>query len=390
MTNSLSINPAQSAIGLLTTQKAIYRVGDRLMATVLTGTPSRHNGGNSIVRIGNGTVQVRSLIELSQGDVLKLQVAKLQPQTLLSVISINGVDSSTRVDPLMPHLIRLQARQGGLPDQLAVLNSIFKQASNTQLQPLLSQYIRHLLFNLASWSEVIQAGGLSQAFSNSGLFLENKLSLRKEKQRLARDFKASLLGLLHRLPDSDDRPLRRLISPPPPHRDAYPVPQPRALPIEIGNYPAESIQGMLREAGEAILARLMLHQIAAAENKQDCWLLELPIRDGDNLDLLHLRIERERHADGDDGKSRWMANLAVDLPQLGPIRTQVNIQNKCISCIFWAEHSTTVSIIRHRLKHLENALVAIGLKVQSLSCGHGTPPPPRSGQGRRALLDTKA
>jgi len=360
------------------------------MATVLTNTPSSYNGGSSIVRIGNGTVQVRSLIALNQGDVLKLQVTRLHPQTLLSVISINGIDSSTTVDPLMPHLIRLQARQGSLPEQLAILNSILTQAPNIRLQPQLSQYIRHLLFNLASWSEIIQAGGLSQAFSNSGLLLENKLSSRKEKQRFARDFKASLLGLLHRLPDSNNRTLRHLLPPPPPHRDAYPVPQPRAQPIEIGNYPNESLQGILREAGEAILARLLLHQIASAENEQDCWLVEIPIRDGDNLDLLHLRIDRERYTDGRDGESRWMANLAIDLPALGPIRTQVSLQNKWISCIFWAEHVTTVSIIRHRLKHLENALEAHGLRVQSLSCGHGTPPPTRSGQSRRALLDTKA
>lgn len=360
------------------------------MATVLVSTPPRHNGGSTIVRIGNATVQVRSAMELSQGDVIKLRVTKLHPQTLLSVISVNGVNSSIIVDPLMPHLIRLQARQGSLPEQLAVLNSILKQAPATHLQPQLSQYIRQLLFNLASWSEVIQARGLSQAFSNSGLLLENKLSYRKDKQRIARDFKASLLGLLHRLPDSDDRPSGRLLPPPPPHRDAYPVPQPRAQPIEIGSYSAESLQDMLRETGEAILARLLLHQIATAENKQDCWLVEIPIRDGDNLDLLHLRIERERHADGHDGQNRWMVNLAIELPELGPIRTRVSVQNKWISCIFWAEQAATVSILKHRLGCLENALETRGLKVQSLSCGHGTPPPTRSGQGRRALLDTKA
>jgi hypothetical protein len=294
------------------------------------------------------------------------------------------------VDPLMPHLIRLQARQGSLPEQLAILNSILAQAPNIRLQSQLSQYIRHLLLNLASWSEVIQAGGLSQALSNSGLLLESKLSYRKDRQRFTRDFKASLLGLLQRLPDADNRPLGRFLPPPPPYRDAHPVPQPRAQPIEIGHHPNESLHSMLREAGEAILARLLLHQIASAENEQDCWLVEIPIRDGDDLDLLHLRIDRECHGDGHDGQSRWMANLAIDLPTLGPIRTQVSLQNKCISCIFWAEQITTVSIIRHHLKHLQNALEAQGLKVQSLSCGHGTPPHTRSEQSRRALLDTKA
>ena len=361
-----------------------YRLGQQLMATVINGSTEKGSPANALIRIGNLTLQVRSTMDLSKGDVLKLQVMRLQPQTLLSMVAINGVKPSLKVDPLKSAVMQLQPRQGGLPELLGTLSTLVSNRSTGDLSAQLAPYLRQFFTSLIARHEISESAAMSQAFLNSGLFLEHKLLHRKNDPQFDKDLKASLLGLLNLLGKSGkrdtsaSRPPRRAASDTvqPPHRDVQPIPQPRSSPGDLGSYSENQIQALLNDLIEAALSRLTLHQIASAENSREGelrWLTEIPINNGGQADVLHLSVARENHGAGDKTQVRWSAELALDLPALGPITARVSLYKGQISGTLWAERESTVERLNREIHQLEDGLAKRKLKVKSLACYAGKP-----------------
>ncbi len=394
------VSQVRSDVSRLGAPARSHRLGQQLMATVINGSTTKGTTGNVLIRIGNQTLQVRSTMDLRLGDVLKLQVTRLQPQILLSVVAINGVKPSIAADPLTSALLQLQPRQGGLPELLSTLNAVASGRAFGDLSAQLSPYLRQLLNSFITLPEITESGALGQAFLNSGLFLESKLLSRKA---IDRDFKASLLGLLRLLGEpekpagtkSKPKPQPRDLSEPalPPHRDAQPMPQPRSLPGDIASYSENQIQDLLRNLIEAALTRLTLHQIASVENARESklrWLAEIPLHDGEYSDVLHLCITREDHGADNEAQDRWSAELALDLPALGPIRARVSLYKGKISSTLWAENTNTVEKLNSSLSRLEEALEACGMKIMSLACYAGKPVASERIYAPQPLIDVQA
>lgn len=400
MTTPSAIDSTQTAHALLSTQRGVFQLGKLLVATVLRSTPDGQSGGNTHLRLGKETLPIRSSVGLTKGDILNLQVMRVHPQTLLSITSINGQVLAKPPDLLATHLLHLQPQQDGLPKLLSVLNSMIGANHITQLPPPLNQFLRQLFNALPTRNEIFQAYGLSEALANSGLFLEHKLARRKETPLIGRDLKGLLLRLLNRLPDTNTPAPRQPLSlsdsyipPAPPNRDSYPTPQAQTQFTGMNDASIESMQHILQDAARAVLARLVLHQLTALEHTQDkqmCWLVEIPVRGNNQLDVLHLRIEKEPQRKHDSEASRWTATLAFDLPSLGPIQARVNIQRDLISSSLWAERKETASMLEGSLSTLRKNLEARGLRVRSITCCRGVPPFSTVQQNRRTLLNTKA
>jgi len=113
---------------------------------------------------------------------------------------------------------------------------------------------------------------------------------------------------------------------PAPLRGTVPVPQ-SALQISLdlinrlGNFRTDLLQQT-----EAALARIQLHQLAAVPREAERglleWLFELPIRRGDDIDLWSMRLLRDSGQQQHETRKpaqRWTAQLAFDLPGLGPV-----------------------------------------------------------------------
>ena len=369
---------------------------------MVSGTPDSRIGGDAILRVGTGNFPVRSQISLQAGQQINLQVAQITPKILLSVIPPNGPASAASPNALTTHLLQLQPRQGGLPTLFAALNLASQSSALHRAPSKVKGLIDRLVSSLASRSEIIQANGLRQAFGNSGLFLEARLSASRDGRHpsVDRDFKANLLKLINRLantPSADRNGLTsRLLTdtpPPLPHRDARPMPQPRAQINEASALNPDSIQQTLRQLGEAALARLTLHQLSAAQHTQDgrsCWLVEIPVRWGEQLDLLHMRIEAERHGSKRNKHNRWKVKLALDLPGLGALQIHVSTGENQVSSVFWAEQKSTANLLREKIPQLRDALENRGLKPSTLVCREGSPTPEPVDSEVRHLLDTQA
>jgi hypothetical protein len=379
------------------------RVGQVIKATTLSGTPNGRVGGNAVIRIGNESLQVRSHLKLTAGDQLTLRVTGHPPRTWLSVISINDTSPDGPPNPSFePYLMQLQPRQGSMPILFAALNALLINQTVPTLPPAIKQLSEVLLRSIISRSEITQTAALRHAILNSGLFLETKLGglLKGKNAQLEGDLKGLILALLNRLKNQPTRSsgLRWSIllpdlqhAPRPPNREYPPEPQARSQPLDPHLMDQAYALETLRRVGEAALARIALHQITAAEHALDgeaCWTVELPIRQGQDPDIVHLRIAREDRDKHRALSPRWSVTMALDLPELGPLHIQINLGDTQISTMFWAEKQQTGEILQNEFARLRQALENQGLQVVKLVCGEGMPPSPLHDRPLRSLIDT--
>ncbi len=144
---------------------------------------------------------------------------------------------------------------------------------------------------------------------------------------------------------------------------------------------------------DGALARIHVQQLQTAATEQQhrpVWVMELPVRTEQGVDLFDMRIQRdtEDHAPGDP-QAPWSVNLAFDLEKLGAIRARITLYGEDrISTVFWAEQHETSTYFNQHLDKLENRLKQVGLDVARLDCRCGKPDsPPPSNEPR--LVDEK-
>ncbi len=168
---------------------------------------------------------------------------------------------------------------------------------------------------------------------------------------------------------------------PPPFPGATPAPQAAVqATIDLVNRIGSLNTELLRQA-EAALARVQLHQLAShprdAERGILEWLLELPVRRGEEIDLWSMRIAREKQDDAapqQEHQRDWTAQLAFDLPGLGPVQAQVSLRGERVSTRFWTGDETTLPLFREHLAELQNMFGHVGLEVGELDCVPGPMP----------------
>jgi hypothetical protein len=108
------------------------------------------------------------------------------------------------------------------------------------------------------------------------------------------------------------------------------------------------------------------------------WLMELPIKHSDGVDVFDIRIQPDAEQQGRSDKDPthpWTVMLAFNLDGLGPVRAQISLFNGQISSYWWAEQVDTVQLFHQHLSFLENRLQHAGVPFQQLVCECGIPEP---------------
>ncbi len=325
------------------------------------------------------------------GQTLQLQVLEPGRPVALRVLETSTApivqqalrDALPRQLPLSSLLSSLQAIAGG------------NDPGSHKLPTAVLQQVQRILDRLPRRDGVAQAEGLQQALANSGLLFEARLAeaLRTNQpftqtaQQLGGDLKGGLLGLLSlllglRIPaGAGDRPSqgaqRHPADVPPPLPNSQPFAQPRQ-PTGAAALRNLSLPQQLRELLRQVdggLARIQLSQLASLgeDDNRRGWLLDLPLRHGDQFDLLQIRIDEERGGKGRKAASRWSVSLAVELEGLGEIHMRVSLGGGAVSATFWAADARSAELFEQHLGELQQRLQAAGLRVGKLSARHGSP-----------------
>ncbi len=286
---------------------------------------------------------------------------------------------ATDTSPLRDQALRQALpRQQALPPLLASLRPLTTPPpSQAPLPAAIQEGLRSLLAALPTRDAVATGEGLRQALLQSGPFLEARLAeaIGQGLPGLAGpDLKAGLLGLLARLlglrlptGSVEARPPTNESAPPLP--GGHPQAQARAAFSALDD-PGETLR-RLRQQVEGALARVQLVQLASLPGEEDgrrAWLLELPLRGGDDqVDVLALRIERESSGQGAEEAAHWQVTLALELPGLGPLEGRVGLREGVVSVRFQTPSADTAQFFAQHLSELQQRLRDAGLTVGSLA-----------------------
>ena len=385
-----------------------WRVGQIMAATVASRSPS----GEATLRIGTQQVQAQAgNINLYAGQRLELQVVALGHVPLLRLIKTDPPD------PVRVALRNALPRQRPLSHLFSQLAQFLTRPGNAS--PMVLEMARNLIGRLPDYRQLGSTDGLRRTLRNSGLLLESRLASNSGAQAdLTQDLKANLLRLIDALRNlaatitpTRARPGSRLSRSSPAAQssastlttksDSAPTqgilggqvrePAGRVLLAAAGLQPLPSLD--LVEHAESALARMRLNQLSSLNQDRPLspeWLVELPVRRGEQIDTWQLHLRRDGTGEQGNNKpadGRWSAVLQFVLPNLGSMEVRVKLAGETVSTVFVAETKATVPVVEKHLPHLRCRLEALGLEVMHLGCHQGASSTPPFVTQRSGLLD---
>lgn len=344
-------------------------------------------------------------LDLQVGDQLKLQIEQLKPMPQFRIISLqkeanlnlvsqalrNIVSQNTEISPLLKNISFVANRPALRPSPLsadvnAAVRNIFRQLPSP--------------FNLKTGSQI------KNQLQNSGIFIENKIRNQifsaiqnTHINKMARglqinsslkpDLEIDLGAQLHRLanlirtqliPAKDSLPLSQnknianqtIIS----NTHKITAQQPNRPPVEQASLQniiqrEEAMQTFLRQIESSLthIQQTQLQNLSESQAGRPLWLMELPIKNGQDIDLFELRISEEENTQAEgDAKKIWNVTLKFDLSGLGKIKAHIKMQNDIISAQFYSEKTEVLTLFRENFDFLRGRLNYNGLNVGNIEC----------------------
>lgn len=374
----------------------------------------------------NGTRAITekpAMLQIKPGDILALQVTQLKPQPTFKVIGLQQTASATAIQQLATALLSVKA---ALPVNENNLNNLFNNiayvANRPSLQPAplapeVNAILKQVFNNLPAPHDLRSAQQVRMHIQNSGLFLESKLKnfiAQQEQQLGMKNLQSAvekpvpqvnhdLRVQLHRLANilrsytptatqtgtgtssssttsaqsATPNSLVQTYSPPqlqpgkavtPTNHDASQARQS----LSTISHRDEAIQTVLRQV-ESSLNQVQQNQLQSLNDStpaRPLWLMEIPIRNGQDIDLFELRIEQDEAGNNEDGESRiWRLTLKFDLEGLGQVTSFVTLKDETISALFTADKQATLGLFKSHFELLKSRLNTTGLAVGQLETG---------------------
>ena len=391
-------------------------IGQPLAARLLPST------GNQPTRALLELAGQRVAVQLSQslpaniGQQLKLDV--VSPGAIAALKILTPPVSATDNIPLA--LRATLPRQAPLPPLLANLALIARESSRSilpngpRLIPPLPQTVvdltRSIVDRLPNPQSMSTADGVKQAVAQSGLFLEARLAqtLQQPAQpqsavpltaNIPIDFKGGLLSLLVSLLSLVKATPSTLV---PPTNTQTPNPLPLAshnpTTVQATLNQSMNLQQALTELLRSVetgVARLQLNQLVSSAPEEEgkrSWVMELPTRNGEHIDLIQLCIEKEKQQHEKKKTVLWTVTLSLSPKGLGSIQARVSLANNIINTRFWSKNPLVTAFIQENLPILKNRYREVGLTIGTLKSHEGQAPTPTSADEylHHTLLDENA
>ncbi len=376
------------------------RIENWTVGRLLTALVSRTNAdGSYTLQAGRQQIRVRSESPLEPGTRLDLEVVETGARTILR-----------RRIPTPPPAQETRTLREALPRQApaaALLSNLHHISAGSEtgsrvLPREITQLAQQIEQALASKEALQRPEVLKQALKDSGLFLEARLAAMtpgRPDPGLARDFKAGLLKLARLLgthlsrTDRPADPASGARTPatgmqaaasgkgdmaPPPMRQAPPAtPPPAAASLATIEDPKQALHELNRQV-DATLARVRISQlnsVPGGDGISQFWLLELPLRAGDQVDSFQLRIRTEEEPASSRGgaTSGWSVMLSFNLDGLGAMYARLAMAGDRLSTSLWAEQEHTVGLLEHYQGLLQRQLASAGLGDIEVAIRAGRP-----------------
>jgi hypothetical protein len=271
----------------------------------------------------------------------------------------------------------------------ALVNQLVKdntrlQTSETVSLPL-KQLVSDILRHLPGHKDLMQGSLLKNIFSESGLFLEAKISRlinlsdvnqqatvgpEAENVLFKEDLKVHLLKLIQTLKIETTGENEQTQS----------------------TSTLEQLKNLLQKS-ENSLARLILDQLASVpkeDSPKQQWLIEIPFLNHDQADSVKIEINKDQHAKQEEQNQTWSVTVTLSPPNIGTIRCKIAYFDNTVNTHFFAEKPQTSALIKHHLDYLKQQLEQAGLKTGHIEASEGIVEALPSRLTADSLLDEKA
>lgn len=336
-------------------------------------------------------------LDLQVGGTLQLQIERLKPIPQFRIIRFqapqnihstssevkNVISQSDTTVPLLKNLSFVANRPSLRPSPLsaetnAAVRDLFKQIPST--------------FNLKTAQQV------KNHMQNSGLYIEskiknqilssihhmqiNKISSNTVKVNVKPLLEQDLGAQLHRLASlirnqlvttkntsNQSIPTGNIRQP------QAPTPNTRVEQVSLQNITQreEAMQTFLRQIESSLthMQQTQLQNLNESQVSRPLWIMELPIKNGQDIDLFELRISEEETAQADsEAQKIWNITLKFDLTGLGKIKAHIKMQNDHISAQFYSEKAEVLNLFQENFDFLRGRLNYSGLNVGNIECAH--------------------
>lgn len=349
-----------------------------------------------------------NISDLQIGDILKLQIEQLKPMPQFRIISMqkainanllsqalkNSVTQNISTTPLLKNISFIANRPALRPSPLSVdvnaaVREIFKHLPSpfnlktatqvkNQLQnsgAFLESNIKNQILSVIQNTQIKKTTQInSQLNSNIKSVLE--LDLGAQLHRLASLIRTQLVPVQNATPLNPQQNMAKsqnIIS-------DHKVVQQQATraPTEQTSLQnitqrEEAMHTFLRQIESSLthMQQTQLQNLNESQPGRPLWLMELPIKDGQDIDLFELRITEEESTEREsESKKIWNVTLKFDLTGLGTIKAHIKMQNDIISTRFFSEKTEVLALFQDNLDFLRNRLNYNGLNVGNIECVH--------------------
>lgn len=327
---------------------------------ILQGTALSENvGGKLSLQIGVTRLIAQTQVSIRPGQALTLQVVKTDAMPELRVLTLPSLNElkAAALKTLLP-------RQQPLPQVFKALTQIIQTPAKADvtIPPAVRAEASAILNQTARTSDPAFRESIKAALSNSGLVTETKL-LRQLVANPA-DMKLNLMRLYETVRQLLPEPLSQLLL-----SSGKPVPQIQQSGTNaVADNSVKLLIGLLKSLDGGI-ARIQTHQLNSLPQEdplRQIWQFELPIRNGDEIDLFHFRIGREAHAKAETDEYPWTLTLQMNLSTLGPMRVQIRLTGESVSTIIWSERPATDTLVKQHIDRLRLGYEKAGLEITRL------------------------
>ncbi|MFK5914857.1 MAG: flagellar hook-length control protein FliK [Woeseiaceae bacterium] len=347
------------------------------------------------------------ITNLQIGDTLKLQIDQLKPMPQFRVLSFEKANAGhIGHSPLITQaLAQIRVQESAVS---SLLKNVSYVANRPALKPSplsanINAAVRDFLSIIPSPFAIKTAPHLKAQLQNSGLFVESKIkqeilqmmgntSKNSEslltsniKNKLSLDIGAQLhriaLLIKTQLPSHIEQNNAAVSKAPltygkenqlqSQHAQKNQPPVKELASLQNISQRDEAMQSFLKniESGISHLKQTQLQNLSENQAGRPLWLMELPIKDGQDIDILKLRISQDENAQAtDQHKKIWNITLEFDFPELGKIKAHVKMQNENISTQFYSEQAKTLALFKDNLDFLRSRLNYNGLNVEKIEC----------------------
>ena len=346
-----------------------------------------------------------TISDLQVGDILKLRIEQLKPMPQFRIISLEKAVNT--------HLISQALKQVAAQDTqiTPLLKNISFVANRPALRPSplaadVNAAVRDIFKQLPSPFNLKTAVQVRNQLLDSGIFIENKIKNQifsalqniptnrtaQIHSNIKTDLNPDLGAQLHRLASliRTQLPSEAQTKNPPilnqntvaqaniPNANKAMHQQANRIPVEQASLQSvtqrdEAMQTFLRQIESSLthMQQTQLQNLNDAQPGRPLWLMELPIKDGQDIDLFQLRITEEESAQKDgETKKIWNVTLKFDLAGIGKIKAHIKMQNEFISAQFFSEKPEVLSLFQENFDFLRSRLSYNGLNVGNIECTH--------------------